>query len=212
MSITVPDRYQGIERKIIHQKWPSTVPNITKKQKICTEALNKLCLSVAHAVRIVEQRVADPDEDIFECDPTTRTVQRFIRVRKALEHGMPGMTKAQAKEHFGRAYGSLVHLEAYHLLDSKYDATEGQPGDYLTETSLKYDDLFAANYQETSANPTAIPDVRVALGDGFEAVYDITSVAQLAHVADRTRIMRNSKVLFVAEVGYPTIMAELEDA
>lgn len=212
MSISVSGSRYGIERKIIHQKWPEHVPKIKAKQKICREMLNTLSLSVAHAVRILDQRIADPHEEIFQCDAETKAVQYFNRVRKALEYGQPGMTMARAKGKFGTAYGSLIHLEAYHLLDAKSDVTEGAPGDYLTETSLKHDDLFAASYRETSANPTAIPDLRVALGDGYEAVYDITSAAQIEHVASRHRIMSNSKVLFVAEVGYPTIMAELEDA
>ncbi len=194
-----------IHQNVIGQYWhPENDSGWRSRHWWAHQFLNVLSRCTAEAVRLVERRVKNPKAEIFQCDAGNKQVQRFLRNLKALR------TTNTKRNVMGANYGNLVQEEAYYLLPKYWDKPrkiqEDEVGDYVLETPEKLNDhAFSASFEKTAAGTKKMrPDVRLALGEGYEAVYDITSMGGLDHITKRNRLMQNRKVLFIAEVAYPS--------
>jgi len=212
------DRYSGkFSRSVNWGIWKNEFerpPHSREQAEMAIEFMHCLARCVAEAVTITERRIADPDTPIFDCDGENRKVQYFLRGVAALKKrkaGKPLTAREQGRlRTFGARYGSSVEIEAYHLLDRHWwKAADGAPGDYTVETADRLDpDLFVHSFAGRGGRPGSRPDLRLALGDGFEAVYDITSEAQEGHILGkganigRGGWLARSRVPFVAEIFY----------
>jgi hypothetical protein len=121
----------------------------------------------------------------------------------------------KAEHAFGASIGSAIEAQTYELL--KQHRTLGRhwannrtagadaAGDYLLEYPERRGALFPHHFAASAVRVKGSrPDIRLALGDGYEALFDITSEAEKGHVLTKGdgHWLKKDKVVFVAEVFY----------
>jgi hypothetical protein len=111
---------------------------------------------------------------------------------------------------YRKMYGTDVHCR------NASPADVGQPGDYLLQRARPHGKLFPCSFEYGSGKFT-FPDIKVALGNNEEALFDITSRAQKGHVlikgggslasdgiaAGQGSWLKVAHVAFIVEIHYP---------
>lgn len=121
-----------------------------------------------------------------------RTADRWYRARLGY------VIEAEANAGLAR---SAVR-SGWHCVDDRPINVVGA-GDYLLQTPGPRGSLFPCDFRGPRGEGSR-PDVRVALGDGTEALFDITSRGEEGHVLDKGggHWLGMPQVVFIAEVIY----------
>lgn len=106
--------------------------------------------------------------------------------------------------------GSAIEAQTYYYLErwrkpANYQPDSlHEPGDYLIEHARSHGRLFPYDFSSPIKGEGSRPDIRVALGDGYEALYDITSEKSAGHVLKKGNghWLSKRKVLLIAEIYY----------
>ena len=79
-----------------------------------------------------------------------------------------------------------------------------KPDDYLIELPSPRAALFPSDFRSSVTGQGSRPDIRLALGDGYEALFDLTAEKSAGHILNKGggHWLSNRRVLLIAEVFY----------
>lgn len=111
---------------------------------------------------------------------------------------------------FAMRTGSAIEAQTYAFLSQWRRAANGRPmsldkpGDYLIEFPGPRGKLFPSDFTSSVTGKGARPDIRVALGDGYEARFDLTAERSVGHILSKGggHWLSNGRALLIAEVFY----------
>lgn len=138
---------------------------------------------------------------------------QFLRRFEGFSHGTGTREYKGACRIFKAAFGSAIEERAYQLLDANdsiwvEDYTEWD--DFQFAIELQRPDAtggFPHSFAGKGNAKGSRPDVRLALGNGFEALFDITSNSVISqghiHKKGANGWLARGNVPFIAEVYYP---------
>ena len=163
----------------------------------------------------LNRMVTVKDKDASEKDALIAANLGHV-IESRFEPLLGGFLKDAAKDPNGKIIAAAARLDP----DL---STSGKPGDYMWQKSVPCrglaPNLFPNDFTRRAkgaAGKATIPDLRVALGGGYEALFDLTSRRQVGHVLLKggshllpTHIDQclntwlRPRVAFIAEVFYP---------
>ncbi len=194
------DVYAGSYRRFVNWgifKNKFERPPHTKDQaNMSMEFMHCLAKCVVDAVTVVNLTIKSPRVLQFEEDTGIDRVQSFKDRVKEVKRILKKTSITDDEKNYlltwPAAYGSEVELEAYHYLDGKWRRRTNEAGDYLLEEPVRgrfiegvTTGLFPHSFWKRGDKAGSRPDVRLALGSGYEALFDITSEKQEGHILDK---------------------------
>lgn len=190
--------------QIFYDRWDQ---RHTKKQmKMALDFLHILDECVFEARKLNVRRQRWPHVQIFEEDAGLPKIQAWHRAAKGMKMTPRAKAYQKAAKVGAMIFGSAVEEEAYWLLAEKYHPVEGEPGDYTIETPDRILPLFPHYFGGIGDKKGSRPDIRLALGSGCEALFDITSAANAGHILEKGcsqgNWMTRANIPFIAEVFY----------
>ena len=190
--------------KIFLDKWDDR--HTAKQKKMALDFLHVLDECVFEARKLNIRRKRWPQVQVFEDDADSPKIQAWHKIAKGLKMTPRAKTYQRAVTIGAMVFGSAVEEEAYYLLADKYQPVDGQPGDYTLETPWRIPPLFPHSFYRRGDRKGSRPDVRLALGNGCEALFDITSKASEGHILKKGCVPGNwltrNNIPFIAEVFY----------
>lgn len=153
------------------------------------------------------------EAEALQLDGNDAKAAQFMRRMEGFSMGERTREYKGAVRIFKAAFGAAIEERAYQLLDANdalwvEDYTEWDDFNFATELQLAdAASGFPHSFKGRGASKGSRPDVRLALGGGYEALFDITSdsIVSQGHILGKgvNGWLARSNVPFIAEVYYP---------
>lgn len=183
----------------------------TWSQDAHTEAQMQLAWGFLHLLEECVSK-AQTEAESFMLDGNDPKAAQLYRRMEGFSKGARTREYRGAARVFKAAFGSAIEERAYQLLDANdsiwvEDYVDWDDFNFATELQLaNVGSGFPHSFKGKGTSKGSRPDVRLALGNGFEALYDITSdsITSQGHINKKgtNGWLARANVPFIAEVYY----------